>query len=164
MRAEGQIGHDAPKLRLEQRSDPAPQSPVDEQSVREDDRWAGAGVAITEPPCGELDGLWRFGGCGHWALLLWWLRADRTQVECTRTASAPPLESIAMKAGIHPEYVLAHVRCSCGNEFYTRSTKPELHVEICSACHPFYTGKQKLVDTGGRVERFKRRAARRSRG
>jgi large subunit ribosomal protein L31 len=66
----------------------------------------------------------------------------------------------AMKAGIHPEYVLAHVRCSCGNEFYTRSTKPELHVEICSACHPFYTGKQKLVDTGGRVERFKRRAAR----
>jgi large subunit ribosomal protein L31 len=65
-----------------------------------------------------------------------------------------------MKTGIHPEYVLAHVRCSCGNEFYTRSTKPELHVEICSACHPFYTGKQKLVDTGGRVERFKRRAAR----
>ena len=72
----------------------------------------------------------------------------------------PPLESIEMKAEIHPDYVLAHVRCSCGNEFYTRSTKPELHVEICSACHPFYTGKQKLVDTGGRVERFKRRAAR----
>ena len=71
----------------------------------------------------------------------------------------PPLTSVVMKAGIHPEYVLAHVRCSCGNEFYTRSTKPELHVEICSACHPFYTGKQKLVDTGGRVERFKRRAA-----
>ncbi len=69
-----------------------------------------------------------------------------------------------VKAGIHPEYVLAHVRCSCGNEFYTRSTKPELHVEICSACHPFYTGKQKLVDTGGRVERFRRRAAKRSRG
>jgi large subunit ribosomal protein L31 len=66
-----------------------------------------------------------------------------------------------VKTGIHPDYVLAHVRCSCGNEFYTRSTKPELHVEICSACHPFYTGKQKLVDTGGRVERFRRRAARR---
>jgi large subunit ribosomal protein L31 len=76
----------------------------------------------------------------------------------------PPLESIGMKAEIHPEYTLAHVRCSCGNEFYTRSTSPELHVEICSACHPFYTGKQKLVDTGGRVERFKRRAARRARG
>ena len=70
------------------------------------------------------------------------------------------LESIAMKTGIHPEYGLSHVRCSCGNEFYTRSTKPEMHVEICSACHPFYTGKQKLVDTGGRVERFRRRAAR----
>ena len=67
-----------------------------------------------------------------------------------------------MKTGIHPEYRLAHVRCSCGNEFHTRSTKEDLHVEICSACHPFYTGKQKLVDTGGRVERFRRRAARRS--
>ena len=65
-----------------------------------------------------------------------------------------------MKTGIHPEYGLSHVRCSCGNEFYTRSTDPEMHVEICSACHPFYTGKQKLVDTGGRVERFRRRAAR----
>ena len=75
-------------------------------------------------------------------------------------AARPPLRSVEMKAGIHPEYVLSHVRCSCGNEFYTRSTKPELHVEICSECHPFYTGKQKLVDTGGRVERFKRRAAR----
>ena len=64
-----------------------------------------------------------------------------------------------MKADIHPDYVLSHVRCSCGNEFITRSTKPELHVEICSACHPFYTGKQKLVDTGGRVERFQRRYA-----
>ena len=62
-----------------------------------------------------------------------------------------------MKADIHPEYVPSHVRCTCGNEFWTRSTKPELHVEICSNCHPFYTGKQKLVDTGGRVERFQRR-------
>jgi large subunit ribosomal protein L31 len=66
-----------------------------------------------------------------------------------------------MKTDIHPEYVEAHVRCTCGNEFTTRSTKPELHVEICSECHPFYTGKQKLVDTGGRVERFQRRAAKR---
>ena len=56
----------------------------------------------------------------------------------------------AMKADIHPEYVLATVHCSCGNTFTTRSTRPELHVEICSNCHPFYTGKQKLVDTGGR--------------
>ena len=64
-----------------------------------------------------------------------------------------------MKSGGHPDYVDAHVRCTCGNEFYTRSTKPEIHVEICSACHPFYTGRQKLVDTGGRVERFQRRAA-----
>ena len=68
--------------------------------------------------------------------------------------------SARMKADIHPEYVSATVRCSCGNEFVTRSTKSELHVEICSACHPFYTGKQKLVDTGGRVERFQRRLER----
>ena len=62
-----------------------------------------------------------------------------------------------MKAEIHPEYALTTVRCSCGNEFSTRSTKTDLHVEICSACHPFYTGKQKLMDSGGRVERFQRR-------
>jgi large subunit ribosomal protein L31 len=62
-----------------------------------------------------------------------------------------------MKQGIHPEYVEATVRCSCGNTFQTRATKSDIHVEICSACHPFYTGKQKLVDTGGRVERFRRR-------
>jgi len=64
-----------------------------------------------------------------------------------------------MKADIHPDYVVSHVHCSCGNEFITRATKPELHVEICSACHPFYTGKQKLVDTGGRVDRYQRRLA-----
>jgi large subunit ribosomal protein L31 len=62
-----------------------------------------------------------------------------------------------MKKDIHPKYVEATVHCSCGNTFTTRSTKPELHVELCSQCHPFYTGKQKLVDSGGRVERFNRR-------
>ena len=64
-----------------------------------------------------------------------------------------------MKADIHPDYVVATVHCSCGNTFTTRSTRSELRVEICSNCHPFYTGKQKLVDTGGRVERFQRRYA-----
>jgi large subunit ribosomal protein L31 len=64
-----------------------------------------------------------------------------------------------MKATIHPNYVQAHVRCTCGNEFITRATKDELHVEVCSNCHPFYTGRQKLMDTGGRVERFQRRVA-----
>ncbi len=65
-----------------------------------------------------------------------------------------------MKQGIHPEYVVTQVTCSCGNTFTTRSVKPELHVELCNQCHPFYTGKQKLVDTGGRVERFQRKYAR----
>ncbi len=64
-----------------------------------------------------------------------------------------------MKTEIHPEYVVANVTCTCGNTFTTRSTTPTISVEICSNCHPFYTGKQKLMDTGGRVERFRRRAA-----
>ena len=68
-----------------------------------------------------------------------------------------------MKSGTHPNYGEIQVTCSCGNTFTTRSTvvKP-LHVEVCSACHPFYTGKQRLVDTGGRVERFQRRYGQRS--
>ena len=62
-----------------------------------------------------------------------------------------------MKTGIHPEYVESTVTCSCGNTFVTRSTEAELHVEMCNQCHPFYTGKQRLVDSGGRVERFRKR-------
>jgi large subunit ribosomal protein L31 len=68
-----------------------------------------------------------------------------------------PYEEIQMKSATHPDYVTASVRCSCGNTFTTRSVKPELRVELCNECHPFFTGKQKLVDTGGRVERFERR-------
>ena len=59
-----------------------------------------------------------------------------------------------MKEGIHPKYQEVEARCACGNTFRTRSTKPELHLEICSQCHPFFTGRQKLIDTEGRVERF----------
>jgi large subunit ribosomal protein L31 len=62
-----------------------------------------------------------------------------------------------MKKGIHPEYKPARIHCSCGNVIETRSTVESLSVEICSVCHPFYTGKQKLVDTAGRVERFQRK-------
>lgn len=63
-----------------------------------------------------------------------------------------------MRTDIHPNYGETTVTCSCGNTFTTRSTRPgEMHVELCSECHPFFTGKQKLVDTGGRVERFKKR-------
>ena len=62
-----------------------------------------------------------------------------------------------MKEGIHPKYVSAKVVCACGNTIDTRSTKAKINVEICSACHPFYTGKQKFVDTEGRVERFQRK-------
>jgi len=59
-----------------------------------------------------------------------------------------------VRTGIHPDYVEAKVTCSCGETFITRSTKPELRIELCSKCHPFYTGTQKLVDSGGRVQRF----------
>ena len=62
-----------------------------------------------------------------------------------------------MKPGIHPKYHDVEARCACGNTFKTRSTKPELHLEICNMCHPFFTGRQKLIDTEGRVERFTKR-------
>ena len=62
-----------------------------------------------------------------------------------------------MKAGIHPDYMECAVTCACGDTFKTRSTKPEIRVEICSKCHPFFTGRQKIVDTEGRVERFIKR-------
>ncbi|MBI4802065.1 MAG: 50S ribosomal protein L31 [Elusimicrobia bacterium] len=62
-----------------------------------------------------------------------------------------------MKADIHPRYNLCEVACVCGNAFQTRSTRPAIKVEICSVCHPFYTGKQKLIDTAGRVEKFNKK-------
>ncbi len=64
-----------------------------------------------------------------------------------------------MKKDIHPEYHLTTARCACGHEFETGSTLPKIRVEICSKCHPFFTGKQKLVDSAGRVERFRRKYA-----
>lgn len=64
---------------------------------------------------------------------------------------------IAMKEKIHPNYVDCKVTCGCGNSFMTRATKPEMRVDICNACHPFYTGRVKFVDTAGRIEKFKRR-------
>jgi large subunit ribosomal protein L31 len=70
-----------------------------------------------------------------------------------------------VKSGIHPEYVVTQVTCSCGNTFTTRSTAKsgQLHAEVCSACHPFYTGKQKIMDVGGRVDRFEKRYGKRQR-
>jgi large subunit ribosomal protein L31 len=62
-----------------------------------------------------------------------------------------------MKAKIHPDYVMSQVTCACGNTWVTRSTKPSLRVEVCSRCHPFFTGEQRIVDVEGRVERFKKR-------
>lgn len=67
-----------------------------------------------------------------------------------------------MKKGIHPKYVEATVVCACGNTFKTGSTRPMLRVELCSRCHPYFTGQQRIVDTAGRVERFLERASRRA--
>ena len=79
-------------------------------------------------------------------------------MECTPHRRGPVQgqiqREVTVKEGIHPKYQEVEVRCACGNTFKTRSTKPELHLEICSACHPFFTGRQKLIDTEGRVERF----------
>ena len=75
-----------------------------------------------------------------------------------RTCYQTPREyGVVVKAGIHPRYQRAVVQCACGNTFETRSTQPSIHVEICAKCHPYFTGKQKLVDTAGRVERFRQR-------
>jgi large subunit ribosomal protein L31 len=73
--------------------------------------------------------------------------------------------SSIMKQGIHPEYVVTEVTCSCGNTFTTRSTAKNgvLHADVCSACHPFYTGKQKIMDVGGRVDKFEKRYGKRER-
>lgn len=60
-----------------------------------------------------------------------------------------------MKKGVHPEYMVTKVVCACGNTFETRSSVPEIHVEVCNLCHPFYTGTQRVIDTGGRVQKFK---------
>jgi large subunit ribosomal protein L31 len=76
----------------------------------------------------------------------------------------PTIEEETMKSGIHPDYVETTVHCGCGNTFTTRSTKAggQIHVEVCSQCHPFYTGKQKILDSGGRVDRFRKRFGNRS--
>ena len=69
------------------------------------------------------------------------------------------IEETNMKSGIHPKYYKTTVRCACGNEFETGSTVENINIEICSKCHPFFTGKQKLVDSAGRIERFKQKYA-----
>ena len=67
-----------------------------------------------------------------------------------------------MKDGIHPEYVETVITCTCGANYHTRSTKKNIHVEVCASCHPFFTGQQRLVDTAGRVEKFKRKYTKKS--
>ena len=74
-----------------------------------------------------------------------------------RTVIIECKEVLKMKQGIHPEYNVVTVKCACGAEYTTRSTKDDVKVEICSKCHPFFTGKQKFVDAGGRVDKFKKR-------
>jgi large subunit ribosomal protein L31 len=75
-------------------------------------------------------------------------------------------QELVMKSGIHPEYVVTTVTCSCGETFTTRSTAKNgvIHADVCSSCHPFYTGKQKILDTGGRVARFERRFGKKADG
>ena len=90
----------------------------------------------------------------EWVVLYYCLRLMVARHESI-TACAEEVKTV--KEGIHPKYGEAIVRCVCGETFTTGSTKKELKVEICSKCHPFYTGKQKLVDTGGRVDKFKKR-------
>jgi large subunit ribosomal protein L31 len=86
---------------------------------------------------------------------------ESVQANLKRRGKEPPAKGIDMpKQGIHPKYETITVKCACGTHFETRSThKGDIVLEICSACHPFFTGKQKLIDTAGRVERFRRKFA-----
>ena len=90
-----------------------------------------------------------------------WLRTTRRRAPCVpdgRALSSRARWELARKPEVHPNYTAIKVICSCGNEFTTRSTLgQDLHVEVCSSCHPFYTGKQKIVDSGGRVDKFRKR-------
>jgi large subunit ribosomal protein L31 len=90
------------------------------------------------------------------------IRVQGVAMRLLKSASILPqqLYEVSMKAGIHPEYKQITVTCTCGNKFETRSTiGQDLQVEVCSNCHPFYTGKQKIVDTGGRVDKFRKKYA-----
>jgi large subunit ribosomal protein L31 len=77
-----------------------------------------------------------------------------------RTSRAADVEHITVRDGIHPKYETTTITCACGSSFETRSTRPNLRIDVCSRCHPFFTGEQRLMDTGGQVERFRRRAQR----
>lgn len=99
---------------------------------------------FTDEPPGKLSG--HHPGTTHWRQVVALFSGDWT-----------------MKAGIHPDYIECTVTCACGNTFVTRATQPEIKVEICSACHPFYTGKQKIIDSAGRVEQFHQRYGKRRR-
>jgi large subunit ribosomal protein L31 len=85
----------------------------------------------------------------------------REQAACRFKASGR-FQEVPMKDKIHPQLFDVNVHCACGNEFVTRSTKKEMRVEVCAACHPFFTGKQKLMDTAGRVEKFNRKYAKKA--
>jgi large subunit ribosomal protein L31 len=90
-----------------------------------------------------------------------WREAVRDGILTVLSGMAPDgvclNNEVEMKEGIHPKYHNVVVSCACGSKFETRSTKAEIRLELCSACHPFFTGRQKLVDTAGRIERFQRR-------
>lgn len=83
--------------------------------------------------------------------------SSASYISATSCRSTFSQDARAVKPGIHPKYQRATVQCACGNNFITRSTVPVIHVEICARCHPFFTGKQKLLDTAGRVERFRQK-------
>jgi large subunit ribosomal protein L31 len=92
---------------------------------------------------------------------MWHTGVPTERFRFTRKASDPATDGPGenMKPNVHPQYVVTNVTCTCGNTFTTRSTSRngEIHADVCSNCHPFYTGKQKILDTGGRVARFERR-------
>jgi large subunit ribosomal protein L31 len=86
-----------------------------------------------------------------------WFPTSRHAINPAKLPGLAYSNGAAMKADIHPNYRKIMVQCACGNQFETRSTATSIHVEVCAQCHPFFTGKQRLVDTAGRVDRFRRK-------
>ena len=149
---------DRPAARPAQEDPDQPRVP---DADREDHARPGVG-GNNRPPGGvPFDGL----GAGSCS----WQTTDHhpapVHVQHSATTRRPSRRDPAVKTGIHPEYVPTQVTCSCGNTFTTRSTAKsgELHADVCSACHPFYTGKQKIMDVGGRVDKFEKRFGKRVR-
>src|SRR5512142_2749726 len=126
-------------------ADPGPQPPLPDAAII-------SLVSLLPPLTRASSCLRNAGDSQRWAC---W--ATRPALRSASLGQASEGQEVVMKEGIHPKYEVVTVQCACGNSFQTRSTRKDMQVDICSQCHPFYTGKQRLVDTAGRIDRFRKK-------